>query len=234
VGAHADLLAPPRGRRGSWVVAGGLLAVLVVLAIGVFIGRASAPEPDVAQSPVTTAGPGPSRVVEGVPVGYARTEAGAVAAAGNYAVVLGSKDNVDPAYVERVYPVFALAPVVDDMLARSRDFASTVADPSRLAADPALVLRAAPMGYRVESYTADEARVAVWSVVTGAGTAELPLATAWGTERLTLRWEQDDWRIAAIDRESGPTPIDGAATPAETVARMNGFVPFTYSASVKP
>src|SRR5579859_1626921 len=56
---------------------------LVMLGLGFYAGRASAP----AARPATAApasGPGPTRVENGVPVGYAHTSEGAVAAATNF------------------------------------------------------------------------------------------------------------------------------------------------------
>src|SRR5690606_13674556 len=112
------LLAPRRDRRGRGAVAAVGLAVLVVLAVGVWLGRATAPGEELAPRKAEGSGPGPSRTVSGVPVGYSRSEAGAVAAAANYTAVLGGKQNIDPAYGREVYPVVALPEVVDDLLER--------------------------------------------------------------------------------------------------------------------
>lgn len=231
---HGDLLAPPTARGRIWVVGGVTLAVLVVLAVGVAIGRASSRATPAEGSSSDAAPPGPTRLVEGIPVGYDRSAVGAVAAAANYTVVLGGKDNMDPAYGDRVYPVFTLPVVTNELLQRSRDFAGTLDDPAARVGDPELVLRTAPMGYRLDAYSDDEATVTVWAVAAGAGTKVLPLATAWGTERLTLRWSEGDWRISAIERESGPTPVDGVPASADLAARMNGFEPFTYLAAPAP
>jgi hypothetical protein len=122
-----------------------------------------------------------------------------------------------------------------DLSARSEDFAIRVPHAPRLATDPALVLRAAPVGYRLEQYTGSEARVAFWAVAIGAGVPGLPLTTAWGTEVLTLRWVAGDWRIAAIDRTSGPVPPDsGGEATAVATARMQQFQPFGYGPGSAP
>lgn len=220
---------PPRSgrsrRRG--LLAAGAVASLLLLAAGLYIGRTTAPDAPVDGAP---AGPGPTRLVEGVAVGYARSQQGAVAAAANYTTVLGDKRNLDPGFGQRVYPVFALPDVVDELLQRSRDFAARHGGATGLAADPRLVLRAAPVGYRLERYTPDEAVIAVWAVVAAAGTAELPLATTWGTEQLTLRWVDEDWRIAAITRASGPTPPQHGTdpVPANLADEVAAFEPFVY------
>ena len=234
-GSADDLLAPRRGRGRLGLAAGAALLALVLLAAGAAIGRATSPNDAPGSGAQDVVDAGPARVVNGVPVGYARTEAGAVSAAANYTAVLGGKENLDPSFGEETYPVLAEQEVVDELLVRSREFASTVNDPGALVSDPQLVLRAAPVGYRVDEYYDDEATVTVWAVVTGTGTQALPLTTAWGTERLTLRWIENDWRITAIDRESGPTPPeDGATAPANLAGRMTGFEPFVYRPSLAP
>src|SRR5579884_922426 len=71
---------PPPSRRV--LIAGVVVFVIAVLA-AFFIGRGTAPSSRAtvqAQRPGPPTGPGPSRVVSGVGVGYPDTEAGAVAA----------------------------------------------------------------------------------------------------------------------------------------------------------
>lgn len=225
---------PPRRARGP-LLAGVVLAGLVVLALGAALGRASAPAPS-GGTATEMAGTGPTDVVHGVPVGYARTPEGAVAAAANYTAVLGAKHNIDPAYGRDAYPVFALPDVVADLLRRSEDFGDTVRDAAALAADPALVLRAAPLGYRLDHYSHDQATVTVWAVAMGVGTQELPLATAWATEQLTLRWIDQDWKVADLVGGEGPEPpgVAVTATPVDLAAQINGFKPLAYSPWGRP
>src|SRR5919198_2623617 len=70
--------------RGSRLFA----AVVIVLAIVVtgLVGRLTAPRHDAPPTPTPT--PGAARVVGGIPVGYSRTRAGAVAAMATYGQVL--------------------------------------------------------------------------------------------------------------------------------------------------
>lgn len=229
-----DLLASSPSRHRT-LVAVAMLAALVLLTLGIWLGRATATVTGTAGEGLESAGPGPTNVINGVPVGYARTLDGAVAAAANYTVLLGGKQNMDPAFGAEAYPVFALPEVADDLLGRSEDFALTVDDPVALAQDPSLLFHPAPLGYRVDRYSRSEATIAVWAMVAGVGTPELPVATAWGTEELTLRWVDGDWRIAAMQRDSGPTPPTNGVMPAADLAgRMRSFRPFTYLPGMEP
>ncbi len=73
------------GRRRWLLVAGAVLAIGALLAVSFIVGRVSAPSGGGrAQVVNAQGGPGPTHVVNGVPVGYAHTQAGAVAAATNY------------------------------------------------------------------------------------------------------------------------------------------------------
>lgn len=222
--------ASDRVRHGRWLALG--IVMLLILAAGVTLGRATAPQPSAPAAAPTLGGPGPRRVVEGVPVSYSRTQEGAIAAAANYTAVLGDKRNLDPVRAVRAYDVLALPSVARELSSRSRAFSATLANPQTVATDPALVLRAVPVGYRVEDYTRDEATVTVWAAAIGVGTPALPLTTAWGNEQLALRWAHGDWKIARIERGSGPAPpqpyteADGAGI----ARRMHSFEPFVYQA----
>src|SRR5207247_6082118 len=80
----------PSGARSRWVKVGALVAGAVVLAVAAFgVGRVTAPAAAGGGSRVTVnapsgGGPGPTRVENGVPVGYAHTQDGAVAAATDF------------------------------------------------------------------------------------------------------------------------------------------------------
>src|SRR5205814_10618586 len=78
------------GTRSRWLkIGGGALAGVVLLAAGFGIGRLSAPAAAGGQQAKVSgqSGPGPWRVENGVPVGYAHTQEGAVAAATGYLVI---------------------------------------------------------------------------------------------------------------------------------------------------
>jgi hypothetical protein len=200
------LSAPPGGRRRPVTTGATLLAVVLLLAGGIAIGRAGSPA-----EPQVQAGPGPARLVDGVPVGYARSEEGAVAAAVNLNVLLDGE------------MLAASAPrrieILDLVAARaSRDtllqqYAQTVA----AAPDEGAVAggtRRVPAGYRVRTHSPREAVVDVWGTWAVTTADGLDPNAAWGTSRIRLLWEQDDWRVASVERVDGPStgrPPDATA-----------------------
>lgn len=98
------------GRSGLTV--GAALSVLLALIVGLVVGRATRPSHDSPRSPRSASDTGPARSVSGVPLGYARTREGAVAAALSYGVVSARADFLNPsrrAAVLRLIatPVFA-------------------------------------------------------------------------------------------------------------------------------
>src|SRR6266702_3768962 len=87
--------------RSRWLKLGALGLGAVVLAVAAFgIGRWTAPASASGQQRATVSapsgGPGPTRVENGVPVGYAHTQEGAVAAATNYLTVVDGQMITQP------------------------------------------------------------------------------------------------------------------------------------------
>lgn len=153
------------------------------------------------------AGPGPTKIVAGAPVGYERSKAGAVRAALNYEAALS-------AAVELAAP--KRRNLVEAMVLRSR--AEEILDDFEVGyrlvdqnfglssgARDAIV-RSGILGYQVKAYDPAEAEVAVWEVAIAAREGTPPAAGGWSTTTLRLRWA-GDWKLAATPaRVDGPTP----------------------------
>lgn len=98
---------------------------------------------------------------------------------------------------------------------------------------PVVILRAFALGYRVESYSSEDATVAIWNVgVVGSGATGLP-RQSWGTERVSLVWERDAWRVAAFANEQGPTPplanSEAADSASDLFTRIPTFAGFAHA-----
>jgi len=153
-------------------------------------------------------GPGPWRSVAGIPVGFARSPSGAVAAAGNYLTVL-SRTVLPRAPWSWGQAIHALttAPLSARAVAGSAQSAQIAA---RLASGSSLYLGSWLLGYRVWSYSPDRARVAVWNVGVMTSTVGVVPPT-YSTTTCTLRWVDGDWKISHSRVSPGPTPPSSAS-----------------------
>lgn len=93
-----------------------------------------------------------------------------------------------------------------------------------------VVLRMTPLGYRVESYGAGRASVAVWQLTVLATPEREPIG-AWSTSRAEMTWADGGWRVERFGSDvPGPAPAvtaPGTPTPSRLfVDAGRGFTPF--------
>ena len=206
------------------------------------------PSPSVTAPPVTTAAAvpeaattrvGPRRFEAGVGVGYARSQQGAVAAAANYTRVLSSDLILDTTRRRAAIDVLA-APEAKARLQKTFDQAVVSLRQglgvTEAADDGAQVLlRATPVGWRVEDYSDRAATVAIWVTSVGGsigGKVPAPIREGWGTTTVTVRWAGGDWKQVESITTDGPVPIADVAPPTaapELVDKANEFKEFTYA-----
>lgn len=63
-----------------------------------------------------------------------------------------------------------------------------------------------PLAWRVDAYSPDRAQVSVWTVtVLSAADVAMPQSD-WFVTAMDLRWDRDEWRLAATSETPGPTP----------------------------
>jgi hypothetical protein len=207
----------------------------------------AAPSPTVAATEGTTAAPataaegaGPSRVSAGVGVGYARSRAGAVAAAANYTQVLSSSLILDEAKRRAAIDTLA-APEARARMQRT--FGQAVAQIRKglgltgaAGGNANVLMRATPVGWRIDNYGDGSATVAIWvtSVGGSVGGAEgsVPVREAWGITTVALRWVRGDWKQVQSTTKDGPVPIADVAPPAaapDLIGAAEEFKEFTYA-----
>jgi len=158
-----------------------LIATVLVIAIGFVAGRATATS---GRAPLV---PGPHRLVDGVGVGFARSEPGAEAAAAHYLLELErGMDTLNPGWTSRVARLVATSSEAANFNAHAEAAIaverSTGAPLRRVSSDPV-------------SYSPAAARVTVlesWIYATASREA------VWAIERVSLVWERGDWRVSAI------------------------------------
>ena len=193
------------------VVAATLLAGGLLTAIGRTdpVGQPTAPETAGTARPAVPAGSvGPTAEMSGVPVGFARDEQGAVAASIAYATApqrwLYFTDEEIVAAVEEIATPVAAPRLADEVVAEvgvARE---------RLGASPGRVwwlVRA--MAWHVESFSRDEARIAVWTVTVLSAEDVAAPQSEWITVTTDLAWVDGDWRVDAVRDTPGPTPMSG-------------------------
>ena len=183
---------------------------------------------------------GPRRFEHGVGVGYARSRDGAVAAAANYSTVLSSALILDDARRRAAIDTLA-APEARRRLQRAFDQAVASIRAGLGMTGPAgdttqVLLRATPVGWRVEQYGKGSARVAIWVTSVGGSlggeSGTVPVREGWGTTTVSLRWVGGDWKQVASTTTDGPVPIADVAPPTaagELVSKANEFKEFTYA-----
>ena len=172
----------------------GLTAGAVV--VGLLAGLALGGGDDKASK---TKGPGPTKTVAGVPVGYERSRDGAASAALNYEAALlkaGLRDNA------KVLEVLSDRDQTNDIASAMKPGLELVAQ--RLG--DGAILRSSALGYRVTAFDPDSAAVEIWEVgILGSG--ESAPEAGWTTTTLRLRWTDNDWKLAeAPESRGGPTP----------------------------
>ncbi len=173
------MLAEPRVTARAGLAVG----CVVVLCIALLAGRATVTGD---KPPVV---PGPYRVVEGVSIGFAHTEAGAEAAAAHYLLEL--ERAMDTLSAQRTTTVSALVATSGEARAIGAHAASVIA----LEQSHGAPLRRVAVSTDPVSYSASAAQITVlesWIYATSAQEA------LWAIERVSLTWANGDWRISAV------------------------------------
>lgn len=192
-------------RRNITVI--GVLLIGVVLGVfGAFLLDGEDNEESV--TPSTSApqvqGPGPYDELDGVPVGYARTEEGAVAAAANFNLLSGRDDLLDLDALKRAMQTLAAPSWKSDAAKQAKNGYEYVTETYGADAD----LSAAVLRYDVVDFTSDHAVVSLWTVNVLSGSNRPNVDEVWGIVTIDLEWVDGDWRVGGIESSPGPAPLD--------------------------
>ena len=182
-----------------------------------------APQGAVVAAPTS---PGPRRLQSGIPVGYAPTREGAIAAAVSFMATGEALLGMNPAEVAAAIHTMATAEAEGRILAETTT--RLAAARGALAGSDALVeYRQAAVAVRVDDFDAVRARVAVWNVGVLSRAGVAPPQAGWSISTFDLAWEHDDWKVAQETVEPGPAPVPNTAvapaSSAELDRRLAGF-----------
>lgn len=207
--------APGAQGRRKWLGAGLLIVILVFgsgLVVGSRVGN-SDPGGDRSSGGSITGQPdsGPTSSLNGVPVGFAQTKEGALAAAQSFLKV-GSSSLVTEGsnYVQAMSTMAApeWRERAEEMGANGNAFFV-----ERYGSDGSLV--ASPMASKVVEFRPSSARVLLWSASLASGSKRPAGEQAWSVTTLDLRWVGADWRIShQVTSSSPPPPVMNGQTPA--------------------
>lgn len=217
------VVASGSGGRRRGASTGTVLAVIAALVVGLLIGRLTDNgDNDSQPAPKRGQDVGPTRSVKGVPVGYAHTREGAVAALLNYGAVL-SDPNVLLNAARRSQVLQLIA--TPRYAATFRGQGATALDAVKrsplgrgLTNGARTIYFGAPISYRVQSYDGTTATVMGWGVsVVGNDQGLEPQAT-WGTTITTAKWRAGDWKVDAVRGVPGPVPKQAGGQPPSDAA----------------
>ncbi|MCA1833920.1 MAG: hypothetical protein ABR585_13540 [Gemmatimonadaceae bacterium] len=189
--------------------------------------RPPAVAPQAAQREVQPAGSGPMRVEAGMPAGFARTQEGAMAAAASFVTTGQALLDMDAFAAEQAVRQMAAADAADGQV---RDTIAGLAAARSALADGSgpIVFRQASIAARVDVWSPDRTRVAVWNVGVLSRAGVAPPQAGWAISVFELVWERDDWKVWSETITPGPAPIpDASAAPAtseQLAGALNGFV----------
>lgn len=203
-------------RRLKRVIALVVVALAAVVVMRSMAGKETPvePAPRPAPSKPQPALAGPSDVRSGVPARFARTEEGAVAAAASYVTTGSALLAMDALAVEAAVRQMAAAETADrqveEALARIASTRSALA-----AGEGPIHFRQASIAARLDGWSPQRARVAVWNVGVLSRQGVAPPQAGWAVSSFDLVWEHDDWKILSETIAPGPAPIpDSSAAPA--------------------
>ncbi len=184
-------------------------ACLAALLAGLLLGRALAPPPSPSGRAAAPAGAGAARTLGGVAVGFPRSPRGAAQAVASYQRAFASPAILAPGVLRSRIAVVATPDYASTMLAvNSPGTRRVAAGPLGVGVRKGVqtLYASVPIGYRIESYRPDRARILTWGFTLLGNAASVEPAAYFGVTRTQLVWMDGRWRIAETRGGFGPTP----------------------------
>lgn len=207
-------------------VAGTFLVFLVVMALVLNTGegggsgpaqgsvRVGPQESSAKPNAVGSGRPSGLKLLDGVPVGYPHTEAGAVQAAVNYQMARSTAPYfTDQNVRHRILAAMMTSQQLGRQTLNDDTGMRQVLTSLGITSDTKdrLVARGSAMGTKVTTYADPVATVEVWMaglVGTTDKSSPMPVSASWVTYTMTLQWQAGDWKLSSVNSVNGPTPLD--------------------------
>jgi hypothetical protein len=184
------------------------LALLAAVALGLLVGRISAP--DSVPSPLGAESRDPTREeVGGLGAGYPHTREGAILAGAHYQQALADRSVLRPAELRRRIRAIATAEFAPVMLAANQPGAARLRRGELgqgLRAGVPSAFFGVPVAYRVLSYSPRGARIQSWGFTLIGNASSVEPRAYFGLSRMELVWIGGEWRVAETRASFGPTP----------------------------
>jgi hypothetical protein len=206
------------------------VALVIALVAAALIGRATSPRADAPPVPRPAPGPEPrglgaTRMVAGVPVGYARTREGAVAAMAAYGRVLADpRVQLDDRRRRQVAQAVGTARYARALEGGQTGLAALRDGPVGQALRPGAraVFLAVPVAYRTLSFDTTRTVIVSWGVAIAASDTGIQPRAGWETTTTTAIWQHGDWKVDRVASTSGPSPA-GTAAPSQAASFIDGL-----------
>jgi hypothetical protein len=144
-----------------------------------------------------------------VPVGFPRTPTGAATAVAAYQRSFASPAILRAGVLRRRIEGVATPDYADAMLAANSPGAQRLASGPigiGLAKGLQTLYAAVPVGYRIESFSPQRARILTWGFTLLGNAATVEPAAYFGITHTLLLWSEGEWKIAETQAGFGPTP----------------------------
>lgn len=211
--------------RTGMVVGALVVGLLVGVLLGFVLDKGTAALPETPNHSV--AGPGPMAEENGVPVGYAQTEEGALAAARGFALLSTSDVIRDRDAYVRAMETIAAPDWLDEAKQQAVNGYEFLVD--RYGDD--VDVSGAVLRYDILDFSPTKAEVKLWVVSVAAGSLRATVDEVWGTATVELVWADGDWRVNGAENTTGPAPVDLPTTSSKESAaslmeELDEFVDF--------
>jgi hypothetical protein len=165
----------------------------------------------------------------GVPVGFAQSRDGAVAAAASFVTNGQRLLDMDPLAAEAAVREMSAAASAETQVSETLGKLAAARTALAQGSGP-IVYRQSAVAWTVEGFTAERARVAIWSVSVLSRNGVATPQAGWAISTLDLAWERGDWRLWSEMISPGPAPVlDDSAAPATSAqldVALTGFTDF--------
>jgi hypothetical protein len=191
-------------RRARLLYVASLLGAILV---GWLAGHFSSPNPQ--DRAPAAGGAGAARSSTDEPTVFADTAAGAASAVASYERSFASPDILRAGVLRDRIEAVATPDYVAAMLAANSPGQERLASGplgAGLASGVKTIYSAVPIGYRVESFTPQRARVLTWGFTLLGNASAVEPSAFFGLTRTEVVWEDDAWKIAETKAGFGPTP----------------------------